>query len=73
MLDHGVMMIFAEHGDHFGITAGLDGIFAFIAGAGNALDTLHGDITVERGDPFVGLRDNFHAGLASCKIMQLDG
>ena len=24
-------------------------------------------------DPFVGLRDNFHAGSASCKMMQLDG
>lgn len=73
MLDHGVMMIFAEHGDHFGITAGLDSILALIAGAGDALDTLHGDITVERGDPFVGLRDNFHSVGASCKMTQLDG
>ena len=60
MFDHGIVVVLTEHGDHFCITAGLDGPLAFIAGTGDLLDTRERYITVERCDPLMGLLYDFH-------------
>lgn len=65
MLDHSVVMILAEHGDHFLGAAGLDSALTLIASAGNLLNAFEGYVAVERRDPFMGLLHDFQFSISS--------